>query len=176
MTRYLWPLLFFLVMTVALALGLAREGDPNEIPSPLIGKAVPSFKLPQLDKPQALTPEQLKGRVWVLNVWASWCATCREELPTLLGLALQSQVPMVGMSYQDKPAQSLQWLQQYGNPYSQVAVDADGRVGMDLGVIGVPETFVVDQQGRIRHKVSGPLTPEIVKNTLLPLIKELQRG
>jgi cytochrome c biogenesis protein CcmG/thiol:disulfide interchange protein DsbE len=166
----------FLIMAVALALGLRREGDPNEIPSPLIGKAVPAFKLAQLDKPQGLSPEQLKGQVWVLNVWASWCGTCREEHPTLLNLAGQGTVPIVGMSYQDKPEQSQQWLAQHGNPYSQVAVDADGRVGMDLGVIGVPETFVIDRQGRIRHKVSGPLTPEIVKNTLLPLIKELQRG
>jgi cytochrome c biogenesis protein CcmG/thiol:disulfide interchange protein DsbE len=159
-----------------LALGLKR-GDPQEIPSALINKPTPAFVLTQLEYPdKQFSPSHLKGQVWILNVWASWCVSCRKEHPVLLDLAKQGVVPIVGFNYQDQRDSGRQWLEQHGNPYLLTAFDADGRVGMDLGVIGVPETFVIDKQGRIRYKLSGPVTPEILKATVLPLIKELQRG
>jgi cytochrome c biogenesis protein CcmG, thiol:disulfide interchange protein DsbE len=177
MSRFAWPLLLFLALAGVLVLALRREGDPQALPSPLIGKPIPSFALGRLQADQpTVSPQQFKGQVWLLNVWASWCTTCREEHPTLLKLAADSGVPVVGLNYQDKPDPAQAWLAQHGNPFTQVAMDADGRVGIDLGVVGVPETFVIDREGRIRHKVTGALTPEIVQTRLLPLIKELQGG
>jgi cytochrome c biogenesis protein CcmG/thiol:disulfide interchange protein DsbE len=174
--RYLLPLGLFLALSATLALGLQR-GDPQDIPSPLVGKPTPAFKLTQLDDAQkTFAPQDLKGKVWMLNVWASWCVSCRKEHPVLLDLAKQGVIPIIGFNYQDQRDAGQQWLKTHGNPYQLTAFDADGRVGMDLGVIGVPETFVIDKQGRIRYKFAGPVTPELVKDTLLPLIRELQRG
>jgi cytochrome c biogenesis protein CcmG/thiol:disulfide interchange protein DsbE len=176
MKRYLLPLGLFLALSCTLALGLKR-GDPQELPSPLVGKPAPAFTLTQLEDPgKQFSPANLKGQVWLLNVWASWCVSCRKEHPLLLDFAKQGVLPIVGFNYQDQREAGRQWLTEHGNPYQLTAFDADGRVGMDLGVIGVPETFLIDKQGRIRHKVTGPITPEILKGTLLPLIKELQRG
>jgi len=176
MKRYLLPLGLFLALSCTLALGLKR-GDPQEPPSPLVGKPAPAFTLTQLEDPgKQFSPANLKGQVWLLNVWASWCVSCRKEHPLLLDFAKQGVLPIVGFNYQDQREAGRQWLTEHGNPYQLTAFDADGRVGMDLGVIGVPETFLIDKQGRIRHKVTGPITPEILKGTLLPLIKELQRG
>ncbi len=176
MKRYLLPLGLFLALVSTLALGLKR-GDPQTIPSALLNKPVPHFSLTYLDQPdKQFSPEQLKGQVWLLNVWASWCVSCRKEHPVLLDLAKQGDVTVVGFNYQDQRDSGQQWLVQHGNPYALTAFDADGRVGMDLGVIGVPETFVVDKQGRIRYKLTGPLTPELLKTNILPLVKELKRG
>lgn len=176
MKRYLLPLGLFLALASTLAIGLKRV-DPQALPSPLVGKPVPAFTLTQLDDSQKqISPAQFKGQVWVLNVWASWCTSCRKEHPVLLGLAKQGIVPLVGFNYQDQRDAGQQWLLQHGNPYQLTAFDADGRVGMDLGVIGVPETFVIDKKGQIRFKHAGPVTQELLNTTLLPLIKELQRG
>lgn len=170
------PLGLFLALVSTLAMGL-KQGDPQEIPSALIDKPTPGFTLTQLEYPdKRFSPAHLKGQVWLLNVWASWCVSCRKEHPVLLDLAKQGVVPIVGFNYQDQREAGRQWLLKHGNPYLLTAFDADGRVGMDLGVIGVPETFVIDKQGRIRYKLSGPVTPEILSSKILPLIKELQRG
>ena len=166
----------FLALASTLALGLKRP-DPDNLPSPLVGKAAPAFNLTQLDDAaKSFGPAQMKGQVWLLNVWASWCTSCRHEHPVLLDLARQNAVPIIGFNYQDQREAGQQWLVKHGNPYKLVAFDADGRVGMDLGVIGVPETFVIDKQGRIRFKFAGPVTPELLKDKLLPLIAELKRG
>ncbi len=176
MKRFLIPLGLFLVMACTLALALKR-GDTQDLPSPLIGKPAPAFNLSQLDDPaKTFGPQKLKGQVWLLNVWASWCTSCRKEHPVLLDFAKQGLVPVIGFNYQDQRDAGQQWLTLHGNPYRLTAFDEDGRVGMDLGVIGVPETFVIDKQGRIRYKVTGPITPEVLKDKLVPLLKELQRG
>jgi len=178
MKRFLIPLGLFLVLAVFLGIGLSR--DPREVPSPLLGKAAPAFSLPTLgdsgrgDGP-AFGPETMRGRVWVLNVWASWCASCRDEHPVLLGLAESGVVPIVGLDYKDQPAQAQGWLERHGNPYVLSALDADGRVGIDYGVYGVPETYVIDKAGIIRFKQIGAVTPEVLKTRMLPLIQELQR-
>ncbi|HEX5786368.1 MAG TPA: DsbE family thiol:disulfide interchange protein [Burkholderiaceae bacterium] len=174
--RYLFPLGIFLTLACTLALGLQR-GDPQALPSPLVGKPVPAFKLTQLDDAQKqFTPADLKGQVWLLNAWASWCVSCRKEHPVLLDLAQQKQVVLVGFNYQDQREAGQKWLARHGDPYQFTVFDPDGRAGMDLGIVGVPETFVIDKQGTVRYKLSGPLTPELLKTKVLPLVKELQRG
>lgn len=176
MKRYLLPLGLFLALASTLALGLKRA-DPQDIPSALIGKPAPAFTLSHLgDAQKTFSPARLKGQVWLLNVWASWCTSCRKEHPVLLDLARQNVVTLIGFNYQDQREAGQKWLADHGDPYQLTAFDEDGRAGMDLGVIGVPETFVIDKQGRIRYKVAGPITPELLKTKLLPLIKELQRG
>jgi cytochrome c biogenesis protein CcmG, thiol:disulfide interchange protein DsbE len=178
MKRFLIPLGLFLVLAVFLGIGLSR--DPREVPSPLIGKPAPAFSLPTLgesgkgDGP-LFGPQDMRGKVWVLNVWASWCASCREEHPVLLELAKTGVVPLVGLDYKDLPAQAQGWLNRLGNPYTLSALDADGRVGMDYGVYGVPETYVIDKAGVIRFKQIGAVTPEVLKTRMLPLIQELQK-
>lgn len=171
--RYLLPLAVFLVLVVFLGIGLTL--DPREVPSPFIGKPAPAFTLPQVADPaKTLSPEDLKGQVYLFNVWASWCVSCREEHPVLLELARRRVVTVYGLNYKDERADAEAWLERFGNPYAASAFDADGRVGIDWGVYGVPETFVVDRQGIIRYKQTGPLTQEIVENKLLPLIRQLQ--
>lgn len=173
--RLLIPLAIFLLLAIFLAVGLTR--DPRELPSPLIGKPAPAFVLPTLadGEAPAFSPEQMKGRVWLLNVWASWCGSCREEHPSLLALARSGRVTLVGLDYKDTPDAARQWLAQQGNPYQLVAMDANGRVGIDYGVYGVPETYVIDRLGAIRYKQVGPLSEETLKAKVLPLIEELQR-
>ena len=157
-----------------LALGLRK--DPHEIPSPFIGKAAPDFRRPLLADPQrSFSPADLKGQVWLLNVWASWCSACREEHPALLELARRRVLPVVGLDYKDETAAAKEWLQQQGNPYGTVVVDPDGRVGIDWGVYGVPETFLIDRQGVVRYKHTGPLTTDVLETRLLPLIAELNK-
>lgn len=175
MTRFLWPLGIFAVLLALLGVGLQLK--PQEIPSPFIGKPAPAFRLSTLALPQAtIGPEDLQGQVWLLNVWASWCAACREEHPVLLDLSRQAGVPIVGLDYKDDRVKGHEWLDRFGNPYSHVAFDPDGRVGIDYGVYGVPETFVIDRHGVIRFKFTGPLTRELVREKLIPLIKELSRA
>ena len=167
------PLAVFLLLVGFFAAGLMR--DPREVPSPFIGKAAPAFKLEQLHEPAAaFTPEDMKGKVWMLNVWASWCVSCRVEHPLLVDMAKRKVVPIVGLNYKDKREDGMQWLVKFGNPYALSAHDFDGKVGIDYGVYGVPETFVIDKQGVIRHKQIGPITPEALEKTILPLIRKLE--
>jgi cytochrome c biogenesis protein CcmG/thiol:disulfide interchange protein DsbE len=166
------PLLVFVLLAGFFAVGLMR--DPREVPSPFIGKPAPAFKLEQLhDSARAFTPEDMKGKVWMLNVWASWCVSCRIEHPLLVDMARRKVVPIVGLNYKDKRDDGVQWLQKFGNPYVMSAHDFEGKVGIDYGVYGVPETFVIDKQGLIRHKQIGPITPESLEKVILPLLREL---
>lgn len=173
MTRYLVPLGVFLLLAVFLAIGLFR--DPREVPSPLIDKPAPVFSLPQLHEPnRALTPADMRGKVWLFNVWASWCVACLDEHPVLVELAKRNLVPIVGLNYKDGRDDALKWLQKHGNPYTVSAQDAQGSVGIDYGVYGVPETYVIDKQGIIRYKKIGPVTPDDLEIRILPLIRSLQ--
>lgn len=174
MKRYLLPLLVFVVMAGFLAIGLKL--DPREVPSPLIGKPAPAFDLPQLASPdQRLAAKDLRGQVWLLNVWASWCAACRQEHPLLVELSKSGQVKLYGLNYKDKREDALRWLANFGDPYLKSISDTDGLVGIDYGVYGVPETFVIDKQGVIRHKQIGPVTAESLRDTLLPLVAKLEQ-
>jgi len=170
--KFVVPLVVFLGLAAFLAVGLTR--DPREIPSPFIGKAAPAFKLEQLaDASAAFTPEEMKGKVWLLNVWASWCVACRVEHPLLVEMSKQKTVPIVGLNYKDQRAEGLQWLRRHGDPYSLSAYDVEGKVGIDYGVYGVPETFVIDKQGVIRYKQIGPITPEALEKKIMPLVRKL---
>ena len=170
--RLLLPLALFAVIVVFLWKGLSR--DPREVPSPLVGKPAPAFRLAQMHAAdQALSTADMKGQVWLLNVWASWCVSCRIEHPLLVELAKANVVPVIGLNYKDKVDEGKAWLVKYGDPYKLSVVDADGRVGIDWGVYGVPETFVIDKQGVIRYKQIGPVTPEALEKTILPLIRKL---
>jgi cytochrome c biogenesis protein CcmG/thiol:disulfide interchange protein DsbE len=171
--KFAIPLALFVALVAFFAVGLTR--DPREVPSPFIGKPAPAFRLEQLHEAQRVfTPGDMKGRVWLLNVWASWCVSCRVEHPLLVELAKRNVVPIVGLDYKDAREDGQQWLARFGNPYVLSAFDVEGRVGIDYGVYGVPETFVIDKEGVIRHKQIGPITPESLENTLLPLIRRLQ--
>lgn len=168
------PLLLFISLLIFLGAGLKR--DPRLIPSPLIGKPVPVFTLRQLAEPdKIITHEALIGRVNLLNVWASWCVGCRAEHPFLMQLAASKVIPIVGFNYKDTRDNALRYLERHGNPYIVNAHDLSGRAGMDLGVYGAPETFLVDQNGKIIYKQVGPITTEIWEETFLPLIEQLHR-
>jgi len=173
--RYLLSLGVFAGLVLLLGVGLSL--NPREVPSPLIGKPAPSFELPQLHDPQQnFAPAQMKGQVWVLNVWASWCAACRDEHPVLADFARTGATPLYGLNYKDRRDDAIAWLKRYGDPYAASVVDADGRIGIDYGVYGVPETYVIDKQGVIRYKRIGPVTPALLKEKIVPLIAELNRG
>ena len=170
--KFLLPLLLFVGLALILAAGLKR--DPKEVPSPLIGKPAPAFDLPQLAAPdQRLAAKDLRGQVWLLNVWASWCVACRQEHPLLVELGKTGQVKLYGLNYKDKREDALGWLANYGNPYLKSMSDTEGLVGIDYGVYGVPETFVIDKTGTIRLKHIGPVTPDVLRDTILPLVKKL---
>ena len=172
MKRYLIPLLVFLVLLGFLAAGLKL--NPREVPSPLINKPVPAFSLPVLDQPDRLvSARDLHGKVWILNVWASWCVACRAEHPVLMDYAKSARVPLLGLNYKDKRPDALAWLQKFGNPYQLSLSDTEGLTGIDLGVYGVPETFVIDRDGLIRLKHIGPVTEEVIRDTILPLLGKL---
>lgn len=175
MKRWLWPLGIFLVLSVFLGVGLTL--NPREVPSPLIGKSAPQFQLPQLhDADKTFSQKDVAGKVWVLNVWASWCPPCREEHPLWVELAKKNTVPIYGLNYKDKRADAVAWLQRYGDPYVVSAYDAQGRIGIDYGVYGVPETYVIDKQGVIRFKHVGPVTPKVMNEKILPLIAQLNQN
>jgi cytochrome c biogenesis protein CcmG/thiol:disulfide interchange protein DsbE len=174
MSRYLIPLAVFIVLVVFLAIGLGH--DPREVPSPLINRPAPAFRLTQLGDPaKEFSAAEMRGKVWLLNVWASWCVSCREEHPVLMDLSRTGAVPIYGLNYKDKREEGLAWLREFGNPYVLSAADTDGRVGIDYGVYGVPETYLIDKDGVIRFKQIGPVTPEVVQNKILPLTKELSK-
>ena len=192
MKKFLIPLALFFVLVVFLAIGLKR--DPKEIPSPPMGRVAPAFTLPTLDpNAPAFDPQQMRGQVWMLNVWATWCVACRQEHPLLVAFSKANQLPIVGLNYKEVQAQDLQqgtqpdtaqtlaiarqksaaWLQRFGNPYAVSVFDLDGRVGINYGVYGVPETYLIDQAGVIRYKQIGVLTPEVLTEKILPLVKAL---
>ena len=174
MKRFLLPLGLFIAVVVFLGVGLRL--NPRELPSPFIDKPAPAFNLTQLHAPdKTIAPQDLSGQVWLLNVFASWCVSCRVEHPVLMELARQGVVPIVGLNYKDKREAGIGWLRQYGNPYTVSAFDSDGRVGIDYGVYGVPETFIIDKLGVVRMKHVGPVTSEALNEKILPLIKELNR-
>jgi cytochrome c biogenesis protein CcmG, thiol:disulfide interchange protein DsbE len=171
--RYLIPLGVFLVLSGFLAAGLFL--NPGKIPSPLIGKPAPEFELPRLHDPaQRVSNRDMAGQVWMLNVWASWCVSCRYEHPLLVDLARDQVLPIYGLNYKDQRDDAIVWLRRFGDPYVQSMFDPDGRVGMDFGVYGVPETYVIDAEGVIRYKHIGPITADALQRTILPLIRELQ--
>ena len=171
--RFVLPLAIFLGLAVMLGLGLQR--DPRALPSALLEQPAPAIALPLLEDPrQRLELQSMRGQVWLLNVWASWCAPCRQELPVLAELSQRDQVPVYGLNYKDQPDKARALLRVAGNPYRASAVDADGRVGMDFGIQGVPETFVIDGQGRVRFRHTGPVTAEIWRDQLLPVIRKVE--
>jgi cytochrome c biogenesis protein CcmG/thiol:disulfide interchange protein DsbE len=170
--KFLIPLLVFLGLASFLAKGLYL--DPREVPSPLIDKPAPEFALTQLDKPDlTLRRADMLGKVWMLNVWASWCEACRDEHPYLVEFAKLKALPIYGLDYKDQREPALQWLAERGNPYDASLFDEKGRVGIDFGVYGVPETFLIDKQGVVRYKKIGALTPEVLRDTVLPLLRKL---
>ena len=170
--RYLVPMGILLVLLYFLRAGLTL--NPKEVPSPLIGKTAPAFSLPRLDQPELrISRDDMRGQVWMLNVWASWCVACRQEHPLLVQYAKQAKVPIYGLNYKDERAAGMKWLADFGDPYTVSISDRDGRVGIDFGVYGVPESFVIDREGVIRYKQIGPLTPEVLRDTIEPLIKQL---
>lgn len=173
--RFLLPLGVFALLLVFLLVGLRL--NPREVPSPLIDKPAPAFSLPLLGQPdQRIARDDLLGKVWVLNIFASWCAPCRVEHPLVTDLASLKLAPVYGLNYKDKTDDATKWLAQLGDPFAGVLVDADGRTGIDFGVYGVPETFVIDQKGVIRLKHIGPLTPDVVSEQIVPLLSRLRAG
>lgn len=174
MRRFLIPLAVFFVLVIFLAIGLTL--NPRDVPSPLKDKPAPAFTLPQLDAADKnFSPADMKGKVWLLNVWASWCVSCRQEHPLLVSFSKEGKLPVVGLNYKDQALDAKKWLDQFGNPYVLSAVDADGRVGIDYGVYGVPETYVIDKAGTIRMKHTGPITSQSMEKLILPLVAELSK-
>ncbi|MCY4050099.1 MAG: DsbE family thiol:disulfide interchange protein [Gammaproteobacteria bacterium] len=169
----LWPFIIFCALSVLLYIALGK--NPEHIPSPLIGKSAPEFMLSDLENQFLLSKKDMQGQVWLLNVWASWCVACVEEHPLLNNLSDSSDVQIVGLNYKDEQDDAKKWLEMHGNPYSFIAVDKTGNVGIDYGVYGVPETFLIDKDGMIQYKHIGPLTQEIIFHQIIPLIDLLQK-
>jgi len=173
------PLIAFIALVLLMLFGL--RNDPKVIPSPFIGQPAPDFSLPKLYKPEEMiTAKEMKGQVWVLNLWASWCVSCRAEHKALSRLINKMNVPTIGLNYKDYDTEeygdsAISWLAKYGNPYQAVAVDTKGTAGLDWGVVGVPETFVVDKKGIVRYKFTGPVHDDAVDDILVPLITELRK-
>jgi cytochrome c biogenesis protein CcmG/thiol:disulfide interchange protein DsbE len=183
MNKYLLiPLVLFIGLVLAIFVVLRRGRDPHEIPSPLINKQAPAFQLPQLHDPsKTLSPAEMRGKVYVLNFWGSWCIACREEHPLLVQYSKSNVVPIVGVDYKyandntDERAAAQQLLSELGNPYTQVIYDHDGRTSIDYGVYGAPESFLIDKNGVIRFKQIGPITDEVWTNKILPMAKQLNQ-
>jgi cytochrome c biogenesis protein CcmG, thiol:disulfide interchange protein DsbE len=178
MKKFVIPIALFSLLGLLLGYAIREmqtgEYSPRDIPSPLIGKPLPSFALPSLmDPKRTVTTADLRGRVYLLNVWASWCVACREEHPRLVALSRERRVPIIGLNYKDERNDALGWLRDFGDPYELSIADRDGRVGIDLGVYGVPETFLIDKAGVIRQKQIGPITEKAWNDKLLPLIERL---
>ena len=194
MNRYFWILGAFVALVALLAVGLGL--NPRDVPSPLVGKPAPAFTLPVLAAPETtLSPKDMQGKVWLLNVWASWCVSCRQEHPVLVEFSRKASVPLLGLNYKEVRGdggfdmgkmsadeekklafqRASLWLSQHGNPYTATIMDLDGRVGIDYGVYGVPETYVIDKAGVIRMKHTGPISPEILSKKIMPLLAELNK-
>jgi cytochrome c biogenesis protein CcmG/thiol:disulfide interchange protein DsbE len=171
---FLLILLAFLALVAILAIGLTL--DPRKVPSPLIGRPVPEFSLPPVKgRALGLASAHLKGEVSLVNVFASWCVACRQEHPLFMQLKADGTVAIQGINYKDRPEDAAQWLDELGDPYTRTGADLDGRVSIDWGVYGVPETFVIDRDGRIAYKQIGPITPQVLRDTILPLIERLRQ-
>ncbi len=194
MNRYYWILGAFAALVALLAVGLGL--NPRDVPSPLVGKPAPAFTLKVLGTPdKTFSPQDLRGKVWLINVWASWCVSCRAEHPVLVEFSKQKAVPLIGLNYKEvrgdgafdmskMPAddekkladqRANKWLAEHGDPYTLTAMDLDGRVGIDYGVYGVPETYVIDKAGVIRMKHTGPITPDVLDKKIMPLLAELNK-
>ena len=194
MNRYYWIVGAFAALVALLAVGLNL--NPRDVPSPLVGKPAPTFALAQLAEPdKTLSPKDMQGKVWLFNVWSSWCVSCRAEHPVLVEFSRKVDVPLIGLNYKEvrgdggfdmskMPAEEEKklawerantWLSQHGNPYKLTVMDLDGRVGIDYGVYGVPETYLIDKAGVIRMKHTGPITPEILATKIMPLLAELNK-
>ena len=170
--KLFWTVGIFAALVVLLGVGLTL--NPREVPSPLIGKAAPPFELPLLQEDQKkFASREMLGKVWLLNVWASWCEPCLQEHPVISALAKTLPAPVVGLNYKDARENALPWLQRNGNPFYLTVFDGSGRIGIDYGVYGVPETYVIDKKGIIRYKRIGPVTPEVVQKKIEPLVREL---
>jgi len=170
-----WTLGVFVTLVLLLAVGLRL--NPREVPSPLIGKPAPAFELPLLmDPDKKFSEKTMLGKVWILNVWASWCPPCLVEHPVVTQVSRSVMAPVVGLNYKDKREDALPWLKRNGDPFQLVAFDANGRIGIDYGVYGVPETYIIDRQGVIRYKHIGPITADVVKNDMEPLVRKLNAG
>jgi cytochrome c biogenesis protein CcmG/thiol:disulfide interchange protein DsbE len=176
----LLPLGLFIALVGFLLIGLHR--DPHEVPSPLINKPAPHFQLPQLhDAAKSFGPQDMRGKVWLLNFWGTWCIACREEHPLLVEYAKSNAVPIYGVDYKytndnsDERAAATQFLAEVGNPYALTVYDADGRISIDYGVYGAPESFLIDKNGVIRFKQIGPITEDVWNNKILPLAKQLNQ-
>jgi len=173
--RVAWVVAIFLALIALLAAGLRL--NPREVPSPLIGKPAPHFELPLLGAPEkTFSQKEMLGKVWILNVWASWCAPCLVEHPVITQLSKAGPAPVVGLNYKDAREDALPWLKRNGDPFYATVYDGAGRIGIDYGVYGVPETYVIDRRGVIRYKHIGPLTRDIAQKELEPLVKELSAG
>lgn len=172
MNRFVIPLVAFLLLVGFLGIGLTL--NPKELPSPLLNKPAPDFSLPRLLDSQNFKPEQMQGEVWLLNVWASWCVACLDEHAHITDLAQTNTIRIVGLNYKDEATEATEWLQRFGNPYSYIPIDQNGDVGIDYGVYGVPETYLIDKIGRIRFKQVGPLDGDIVQRILIPMIQQLR--
>lgn len=172
--KFAIPLILFLLLSAFLWKGLRLE--PREVPSPLIGKPAPQFTLTDVhDSSRQFSSKEMLGRVWLLNVYASWCESCRDEHPLLVQFSGKRLVPIIGLDYKDKPEDARKWLDEMGNPYERSVSDLDGRVGINFGVYGVPETYVIDKTGIIRDKIIGPVTVKRINDELIPMIKELSQ-
>ena len=170
----LLPLVLFIGLVAFLLVGLRR--DPHEIPSPLINKPAPAFQLKQLQDPnKTFSAQQMRGKVWLLNFWGTWCIACREEHPLLIQYAKTNAVPIYGVDYKDERSTAMQMLADEGNPYTLIASDPDGRLSIDYGVYGAPETFLIDRDGVIRYKQIGPITEEAWQREILPRVKQLSQ-
>ena len=194
MNRYAWILIGFAALVALLAVGLNL--NPRDVPSPLVGKPAPAFTLPVLATPErTFGPKDMQGKVWLLNVWASWCISCRQEHPVLVEFSKKVDVPLIGLNYKEVRGdggfdmskmppeeekklawqRANKWLAEHGDPYKLSVMDLDGRVGIDFGVYGVPETYVIDKAGVIRMKHTGPVTPEALGKKIMPLLAELNK-
>ncbi|MBW7901375.1 MAG: DsbE family thiol:disulfide interchange protein [Rhodocyclaceae bacterium] len=193
MNKFLWPLVGFIALVILLGVGLNL--NPRDVPSPLVGKPAANFSLPVLGADRKFGPEDMKGKVWLLNVWASWCVSCRQEHPILVELNSKGIVPVVGLNYKEVRGDGVtdmaktdaatedflarkraaKWLTDHGDPYQLSVLDLDGRVGIDYGVYGVPETYIIDKAGVIRMKHTGPVSPDDLTKKILPLVAELNK-
>ena len=175
MKKVAWTVGVFVALVLLLAVGLRL--NPREVPSPLIGKPAPAFELPLLMEPDKKFSEKtMLGRVWILNVWASWCPPCLVEHPVVTQVSRSGMAPVIGLNYKDKPEDALPWLKRNGDPYELIVFDGNGRIGIDYGVYGVPETYIIDRQGVIRYKHIGPLTADVVQKEMDPLVRKLNAG
>lgn len=170
---FLLPAVVFAGLAWVLYRGLSL--DPREVPTPLIDRPAPDFRVESLEMPgRYVERSDLLGKVWLFNTWASWCVACRQEHPVLVEFARSGIVPIVGLDYKDRRADGMRWLAQFGDPYVTSAFDESGRVGIDYGLTGVPESFLIDKHGRVRFKQTGPFTAESLHDTLVPLIQRLK--